>query len=127
MINNDYQTELKTEWIESTDGEYTVQCAHCGRFCGHSKERNSVIVWCDNCETEIELKYLSYKNINNTRDFRAVFHNKENVDNVKKFEERTGLTHSSKFKPKFTNKELKLQEKVSNDRAKMDARCKALA
>jgi hypothetical protein len=119
MCNNEYQIELKTAWIDETKGKYTVQCK-CGLFAGHCKERDSVILYCDTCGYETEIKFLSYKNVNNTKNFRAVWHNKESVDNVNAFEQKFDMIHSSKCKPKFSNAELAKQAlvemKIQNDK-----------
>jgi DNA-directed RNA polymerase subunit RPC12/RpoP len=87
------QTEIKTKSIKALRPEYFIKCKICGRFVNIDREFNGYYLSCDNCNHEVFIKYLGYKNINKTANFQAVFKNGKR-DTIEIFKNEVIPVHS---------------------------------
>jgi hypothetical protein len=77
------QIEIKTKSTNALRKEFYVKCSICGKFCDIIKEYKGLYLVCDSCNNETFINYLSYKNVNNTKKFSAIFkHNKNDTVDV---------------------------------------------
>lgn len=81
---------FKGEWIKRTKKHYTVRCVCCGRFVSHTKEfNNEVTLMCSKCDTIKTIRFKSFKNVNKTGLFIAIWNKqfantkRHNVENFK--------------------------------------------
>jgi hypothetical protein len=87
------QTEIKTKSTIALRKEFYVKCSICGKFSTIIKEYNGLYLICDSCNNEVFIKYLSYKNVNNTKNFSAVF-KKDKNDTIDIFRKNVLPIHS---------------------------------
>lgn len=87
------QKEIKTKCTETLRKSFYVKCAICGQFVHIDKEYNGYFISCENCNTEVFVKYLSYKNINHTKNFCAIFKT-DKKDTIEIFKENVLPVHS---------------------------------
>jgi hypothetical protein len=87
------QKEIKTKSTNALRKEFFVKCSICGKFSTIIKEYNGYYLICDSCNNESFVKYISYKNINKTAKFQAVFKYNKN-DTIDVFRKNVLPIHS---------------------------------
>jgi DNA-directed RNA polymerase subunit RPC12/RpoP len=87
------QIEIKTKSTNALRKEFFVKCSLCGRFTTIIKEQKGLYLVCDQCDTQVFLNYLSYKNVNKTKNFSAIFKYDKN-DTVDVFKKNVLPIHS---------------------------------